>query len=447
LYLSKGEVYVKTLLERARGSALDITVNHTNPIGAMALLPPHNKQIKHLHFASSYWEDVQRFSEANSGPLPLLTTLKISIIVKFNMEYFNEITPPPLPLFSSAINLKKFVLHSDALASLDRFGFPNLTTFKLLVTPEDGFYVSQLLSFLEASPALQKVDMRIVADILFEGIPRERVVVLPDVETFRLSMTDGGPGYRMAAHISCPSARHTLITHDMFTSEMATQEIFPSSASWNAIARQYSRSPVEEVALEMQVDSNRTTAFSLTFRSSNATAIELGFKITANDKKDRGFLEEAHYKIFSRASKTIRDHPLLANVRRLHFDHNSYLFGSTQRGLIANQIGRIFKSVGPLEKLVIDGCDLRSYFIPFFDSPEIEQPVTFPQVEELAVLHPLPASQKACMSAIVGLAKSQHALGVPFKHVTVHMTRLPKSMAEELGKWVETVDCGCCEGF
>ena len=43
LYLSKGEVYVKTLLERTRGSALDITANRTNPIGAMALLPPHNK--------------------------------------------------------------------------------------------------------------------------------------------------------------------------------------------------------------------------------------------------------------------------------------------------------------------------------------------------------------------------------------------------------------------
>jgi hypothetical protein len=441
LYLSKGEIYVKTLLERARGSALDITAHHTNPIGAMALLPPHTKQIKYLQFASSYWEDIQRFSEVNSGPLPLLTTLKIGTIDKFNMEDLDETTPPPLPLFSSAINLKKFVLYSDALPSLDRFGFPNLTKFKLFVAPEDGFYASQLLNFLEASPALQKVDMRIMADIVFEGIPRERVVVLPDVETFHLSMTDGGPGYRIAAHVSCPSARHTLITHDTFTDEMVTQEIFPSSVSWNAIVRQYSRSPVEEIALGIQIDSGRTTTFSLTFRSSDATVIELGFEITASDQQDRGFLEDTHYKVFSRASKTIRDHPLLANVRRLHFDHNAYLFGSTQRGLIANQIGRIFKSVGPLEKLAIVGCDLRSYFIPFFDSPEIEQPVTFPRVEELTVLHPLPASQKACMSAIVGLAKSQHALGVPFKRVAVYMTRLPKPMAVELGKWVETVHC------
>jgi hypothetical protein len=62
--------------------------------------------------------------------------------------------PPSLPLFPGAINLKEFRLRSIGLPCLDRFIFPNLTTLELSAIPVGGLPGSQLLNFLEASPAL-----------------------------------------------------------------------------------------------------------------------------------------------------------------------------------------------------------------------------------------------------------------------------------------------------
>jgi hypothetical protein len=50
LFLTKGEVYVKTLLERAKGSALDITANHNDSVGATKLTL-HTQQIRRIYFA------------------------------------------------------------------------------------------------------------------------------------------------------------------------------------------------------------------------------------------------------------------------------------------------------------------------------------------------------------------------------------------------------------
>jgi hypothetical protein len=438
LYLLRGEVYVKTLLERAKGSALDITVNDMDPVRAMALLPPHAKQIRSLDFAYNYWADIQRFSGANSGPLPLLTTLRITAVNEFSLEALDDMTLPSLPLFSNAANLKNFFLCLDGYSSFGHFNFPSLTTFELSVMSEDDFHASRLLNFLEASPLLRMVDMKIIADIVLEGVPQERLVLLPDVETFRLVLSDGGPGYKVAAHISCPSAKHMSLMHDTYTDEVDSSEIFPSSTSWNAIVRQYTRSPVEEVTLETRIGSN--LKFSLTFQSPDATVTRLGFEAAATRGYD-GDLLELYCKAFSRASRTIRDHPLLANVKRLHFNHSFYLFGCAQRRLIAHEVGQLFKSVGPLEELTFDCCDLRSYLI-FLDLPEpydIEQPVAFPAVKELTILHPVtPRNERTAI--IVRLAKSQYALGVPFERVTVRMENLPTAIAEGLGPWVGAVD-------
>jgi hypothetical protein len=440
LYLSKGEVYVKTLLERAKGSALDITANDTDPVCTIALLPPHAKRIRSLDFVCSDWVAIiQKFSEVSSGPLPLLTTLRIATIDEFGMEDHDDVTLPSSPLFGNGVNLKEFFLRSEESPSLGNFRFPNLTTFELSARPEQDFHASQLLNFLEASPMLQTVDMKIIANVVLEGVPRERIVVLPNVETFSLVVDDSGPGYKIAAHVSCPSAGRTSFMCEPRASEVSLWEIFPSSVSWNAIVRQYTRSPAEEVTLGMQITSGPTIICSLTFRSSGATVIRLGFKLTKSGGYGGGLAEDAYYKVFSQASRIIRDQP--ADVRRLHFNHSSGVFGPTQRKRIANEVGRVFKSVGPLEELTMDGCDVRSYLIPFFNLPEIEQPTAFPPVEELTVLCPSPASPAECMAAIVGLAKSQHALGVPFKCVTVNMMGLPKTMAKELRLWVEAVDC------
>jgi hypothetical protein len=436
LYLSKGGVYMKTLLERAKGSALDITVGPMHPVDAIALLPPHTKQIRCLDFVSNHWADIRRFSEVNSGPLPLLTTLRIDTLHEFNLGAPDWMTPPLLLLFNNAVNLKEFLLHSEGCPFLSHFVFPNLTAFELSTMPAEGFHASQLLNFLEASTMLQTVDVKIIADLVVEGIPRERVVVLPNVEIFRLVVSDGGPGYEIAAHISCPSARDVSLMHEICTDEIIPQEIFPSSDSWNAITRQYTRSSVEEVEFGIQGASDPVITCSLTFRSPDATAIRLDFKAAADDEYDEDFFEEMYYEVFSQASRTIQDHPQLANVRRLHLNHHSRIIGYTQRMLIADEVGGLFKAVGPLDELTIDDCDLRSHLIPFLDLQGL-----FPTVKELTILHPLPASRGACEVAIVRLAGSQHALGVPFERVTVRMENLPAAMAEVLGPWVGAAYC------
>jgi hypothetical protein len=445
LYLSKGEVYVKTLLERAKGSVLDITVGGVDPACAVALLLPHAQQIRFLDFACDDWIDIiQRFSGVNSGPLPLLTTLKITAVDDVTLEEPDDMTSPSpsLSLFSHAVNLNEFFLHSDGSLSLRHFRFPNLTTFELSAVPGEDFRASQLLDFLEASPMLRTVDMNIITDIVLEGVPRERVVVLPNVETFRLVMSKSGPGYEIAAHISCPSARHASFMYETHTNGTIFRGIFPSSISWNAIVRQYAGSSVEGVTLEMRIGSDYAITCSLAFRSSDATTTRLDFKVAASDGYDSDF-PGLYCEAFSQASRTIRDHPLLANIKRLCFNHSYYSFDYTRRRRIANEVGQLFKCVGPLEELTLNGCDLRSYLIPFLDRPEpydIEQPVAFPAVKKLTISHPAPISQGECGRTIVKLAKSQHALGVPFD-VTVRMSRLPQTIVEDLRPWVEAVDC------
>jgi hypothetical protein len=174
---------------------LDVTVGGVDPACAVALLPPHVQQIRFLDFTCDDWIDIiQRFSGVNSGPLPLLTTLRIAAIDDFSLEQPDDMTSPPpsLSLFSHAVNLNEFSLHSDGSLSLRHFRFPNLTTFELWAVPEEDLRASQLLDFLEAFPMLRTVDMKTITDIVLEGVPRERVVVLPNVETFHLVVSDGG---------------------------------------------------------------------------------------------------------------------------------------------------------------------------------------------------------------------------------------------------------------
>jgi hypothetical protein len=104
----------------------------------------------------------------------------------------------------------------------------------------------------------------------------------------------------------------------------------------------------------------------------------------------------------------------------------------------------LFDSLGPLDKLRIHGCDLHTFFDAFLDRPRFDnsKPVVFPQVKKLVVLHPLmEIDETECSKAIVGLAKLQHSLGIPFEFVKVRMWNLPAGMAEELEQWVDVVDC------
>ena len=116
--------------------------------------------------------------------------------------------PPSLPLFSGGVDLKNFSLRSGEVSFLNYFAFPNLTTFEFSAA-SGGFPISQLLNFLEALPTLQTVRMKIKAGMLRGDVPPERVIVFPNVEIF--SIAEGKPGYGIAPHISCPSARRMTL--------------------------------------------------------------------------------------------------------------------------------------------------------------------------------------------------------------------------------------------
>ena len=451
LYLSMGEAYVKTLLGRAKGSMLDIFAGHTKSLGYVVDLRSHTKQIGYLDFSYHYWKNIQRFSEVNSGPFPLLHTLRIDAVSEFDLNGPDVMTPPSLPLFSTAVNLKDFLLYSEGSPFINHFVFPKLTTFQLSAVPEEEeFHASQLLDFLEASPMLRTVHMKVIGDILLQGIPRERVVVLPDVETFSLVVSEGGPGYEVATHISCPSVRNMTLIHDKVAHDALPEEIFPALISWNTIARQYARAPIEEVALEINLFNDPLITCSVTFRSPDATVLRLVFKVAASDddedEEDQMNFLDVHYGAFSQASRTIRNHPHLASVKRLCIHHRAILSHSDQLTRTANEVGLLFKSMGPLEELSLEYCDIQAYLRPLLSSQEhhdMEQHAVFPPVKEFRITHPSMAhnSRGACMETIVEFAKSRHELGVPFERLTICMERLPAAMAEKLGPWVGVVDC------
>ena len=206
-----------------------------DPVGVVALLPFHTKQIKYLdilyiHFKRQ--EDTWNFSKFDSGPLPLLRTLRIAVFEVISLDSPETTIPPSLPPFGSAVNLQELGLHSKNSPPLNHSVFPNFTSFNLSVAPSEGFHnVSQLLNFLEVSPVLQIVRLKIVGDISLDNVPRKRVVVLPKVESLCLVMSDGEWSYKLAAHMPCPLVKHTSLTHEKDTEDVTPEEIFPASVS------------------------------------------------------------------------------------------------------------------------------------------------------------------------------------------------------------------------
>jgi hypothetical protein len=225
---------VKTLLERAKGSPLDVKSSCLDRASILLLLP-HARQFRSLDFVYDCWSNIYRFSEAASGPLPLLHTLKIHMTEMLDP---GTTRAPSLPLFSGAVDLKNPVLRSEETPFLNHFTFPNLTTFELSVMPVDeDFPISQLLDFLEASSTLRTVRIKVEAEILLRFVPPEKVIVLPNIEM--ISVTGYEPGYRIAAHISCPSARHVLLVRGQDAEAEMPQELLPTSATWSTIHPQY----------------------------------------------------------------------------------------------------------------------------------------------------------------------------------------------------------------
>ena len=216
--------------------------------------------------------------------------------------------------------------------------------------------------------------------------------------------------------------------------------MFPASGSWNAIVGQYARSPVEEVTLELKIA--LVIICKLAFRSADGTLIELCFKVVEDDD---GFClpsQEMQSQILTQSTRTVQSHPQLANVKRLRICHSFRFICSPEVSHIANEVGRLFKSVGPLDELTIYRCDLRPYCHSLFNLlDQAEEPaVAFPPTKELTISHPTHSSDELCKVEIMEMAKSQHALGIPFERVIIRRERMPKGMEVGLRPWVGSVE-------
>ena len=433
---------MKTVLERANGSALDVFIDKDIPTTSVAVHSPHVQQIKHLEFKLTHWEDILKFSEVDSGPLPLLRTLKIN---PGRGTEDDDIFPPSLPLLSNAINLEEFIFDSFQFQFLNHFVFPRLTTFRLWTLEVVGSGVSELFDFLKASPTLQTVDIKIIDAILSEDIPQQLVVVLPNVEIFSLvsGCTDA---YDVAAHISCPCAKNTSLTSRIADVDMSPRQgRFPSYDSLNAIVHQFARSPVEEVTLNM----NRIYhPCSLTFKSSDNSTIRLVFQVLYidEDRDDAQMTsDEIACDVFTQGLGAIRAHPQLSHIKRLCIGYTATALNTNQVVSMTAYLVGLFGSMGPLDKVTIDGGDQGPYpggFDNFTTFVKLRN--VLPPIKELAILRSLmDVGVEKHMSAVMELAKSQHARGIPFERVTVRARGLPAVMVEELKQWVGTADC--CE--
>ena len=436
LVLTKGEAYVKTLLERAKGSPLAISIrrNRRVPTSTMMLLSPRTEQIRSLKFIILEWAEVQRFIDTNPGPFPLLDSLTFT--VQGSPDDPDVIIPPSTRLFSSAANLRKFHFHQlfGWSPSLSHFAFPNLVEFDFSEERSEEFPGAlQLLDFLEASPMLRKVD--ISADVSLEDVPRKRVVVLPNVEELCIIMTYGKPVYKFTTHISCPSITSMSLMHERGSGVVISGETFPTSTLWNTIIRQYTRSPVEEVTLELS--NFHYVICDLTLRSSDATVIEMWVALNASSETK----DEVTHGVYNEAASAILNHPL-ANFKHFRTCYNHDFIFSTFTPRIANEIRRLFRSLGPLDELTIFRSDIQPYFRCFLDILEgdVEDPAVFPSIKKLTVSHPTCSSDDECTAAIVGLAQSRHALGVPFEHVTIRASWMPEGVEEGLRAWVGDVE-------
>ena len=434
---------VRTLLGRVKGSPLDITANYNrSPIHYVALLSPFAQQIRGLELKSATSDEVQDLSVAISGPLPLLRTLEIDAKGYFNGP--RSLVAPTLPLFKNATNLENFVLDINEFPSLRHFTFPNLTTLRFSTWITE-YPVSELLDFLEASPALRWIWMVIEADRFCEDVPPGRVIVFPHVKTFFLNITSYGPGCEIATHISCPFAKSVEFVHQLgCAGDWVPEAIYPPLKAWNAIVYQYTKGAVERVVLEITMDEDFSIDCLITFRSSDRAALRLRYAHHTGDVEYEmeAILEHRISGISSQAFQTIREHPLLANIKHLCIRGGNLVAGNLEP--IVDAVGRLFRSMGPLENLTLDGCDLRPYLDPFLDTPlfpEAIKPTSFPPIKKLVIIDPVQpfCNNTVYAAAIVKLVRSQHEREVRFERVEFRTT-VPTLVIDELADFVGRVE-------
>ena len=445
LSLKRTSIFVRTRLERAKGSPLDITTAGFSRDNILALLSARSQQFRSLDFIHDRWSSVRQFSEISSGPLPLLHDLKINIVD----DDSEDRTPPSSPLFTGAVNLKAFSLVVEGQPCFDRFAFPTLTTFNLTVTPTEGesFHTSQMLDFLGATPTLQTVRIVIRGQKTPAGVDQGRIVVLPNVESF--SVTEREPGYEIAAHISCPSANRTTLVLEQDVYDPVPPGIFPTSATWGDIPPQHTLTQMNKAQLDLVT--SRNLLCYLTLLSPDSAVLDLGYGIVASeDDDDFDIIEQIsadqQAEVFCQACNSIQGHPLFPNVSSLYIQDRGAFYNQVQRARIAVGIGLLLRRAGTLDDLTLDLSDLQLFVAPFIDHPffqDLNNWYTYPQIKTLTIIERgiFKHLEEECKVAIVELAKRQHGLGVPFECVEFQMVILPEDMVERLQPWVGATYC------
>ena len=432
-----------TLLERARQYPLDINLCYSErPIVDLTLLSPLAQKIGSLAVTDASWGDIQNTSVAVSGQLPLLHTLTIEDD-GFDIGSHSP-SASTSPLFGGAVNVKNFNLYIYNSSSLSRFVFPDLTSLDLYVQEgREMFPASLLLNFFEASPLLQKIIVAIPGNISYDGVPRDRVLVFPCVRDSHLSLTSCSSGWELDTHPSLPPMDGAGFSLRTVHRHCAIPEDFHHpSPQWGAIVRRYMTGIIHEV--ELRVVIGEEFACYINFLSSDEATFVFYFNYSIESSDDRNATLDGEMvsNLFSRASKQIRDYPLLGDVRALYIRGGGLLADDLE--LATNDIGKLLGSRGPLEGLNLDGCDLRPYLDPFLETPLFPnaiQPTSFPRIKEFTIVNPIQSlcDNEAYATAVVKLAESQHARGVPFERMVIP-PNVPSRVVEELLRSVNTVD-------
>jgi hypothetical protein len=160
----------------------------------------------------------------------------------------------------------------------------------------------------------------------------------------------------VSAHMPCPFSNHVEFENWLeCAGDSAPEAIYPSSTSWNAIVCHYTKGTVERAVFEITIDEGLHIDCSVAFRSSNRVTRKLYYTHHTAEVEEEmeAILEEQHPRIFSQAFQTIRDHPLLANVKHLYIRRGSLVTGNLEL------VGRPFGSMYPLGNLILYSCDLR----------------------------------------------------------------------------------------
>ena len=394
-----------TFVERVEGSPLVLSIKGGAHLPM--LLFPSASRITSLDIKCNVWSDIKKFSEG-FVPRPPLDLVLDSL--KLNVSEDDSLGTSSF-LFGKAIYLKTFCINSGS-PFLDLFRFPTLTSFKLSTTSARVFRGSQLLNFLTASPMLQKVRVEIMGSISLEGISEGRVVKLPCATKFTLIVSDGGPGYGLAAYLSCPVMESMSLTQKMRVGDMTmTQEvIFPGKTLWSRIVGPYEEAKdrrgvtLDEVALDMKT--SPTTSCALSFLYSNNNVTKLNFEVSAGDGSA---VPPTFDRVFTQATWSIRRHPHLVEVKRLSICHGISSANPAQISLIAEQSERLFRSLGSLDELQIHSCDGR----PYLSDRNPRNPIGFLGIKKLIISQPEAFSDEQFVGAIEKLAISRRDAGVP----------------------------------